>query len=760
MAWYNKINPFLKTEEKAPGLDNSLFQNYTVGGTLSNVTPGDYVSAYGQVGWVFACVSRIASAVAETNWRLYKVNETNKEKEEIINHPVLQLFDFVNEYTTGLEMMEQTQTFIDLLGEAFWLIIRDRANRPAELWAINPNKIKVVPHSKDYIAGYVYVNGQEKIPLEKSEVIHIKLPNPNNPYRGQSPIASIMSDIEAEKFSSQYNKSFFQNSAEPSGVINFEGTLTDSQYERLRYQWNEQHQGVSRSHKVAILEGGATWQGKTVNQRDMQFKDLRLMNRDVILGAYGMPLHILGISESVNRANAEASEYTFSRWVLKPRLHRIRAKLNEQFIPMFGENLYFDYDSPVPEDVQRNLSVADTGFKSGYITRNEARTLVGLDSVRNGDVFMMPLASVPENVTRQKGVKDINDFTTEYKNYRVKTFLDKYDNFQNKLENEFEKIYSKQKKEIVSNLKKDPKKNPFDEMKWIEVMQESLISFYKKTIAKAGNDTQEEIMRRANRLLTRSVKQKTPYSYDFDSESDAIVSFISKNALSKSKYLVGTQAKEVRALIIASRDVEGVGVEGLATRINQSFGDDAVYPFDKKYATKVARTETISALNHATLESAKQSQIISNKIWLTTQDDGTRDEHSTADGQRVPLAEPFNVGGELLDAPALGSDPANNVNCRCTILEEIDYDDMLQEFVEGGVPINDPHTYYVNPLAVTQSDNLETKSASDYQYPLQEARCPDCDKLLAKKLLGTVSLYCSRCKKEIKFNEKSLTKTK
>ena len=756
MAWYNKINPFLKTEEKAPGLDNSLFQNYTVGGTLSNVTPGDYVSAYGQVGWVFACVSRIASAVAETNWRLYKVNETNKEKEEIINHPVLQLFDFVNEYTTGLEMMEQTQTFIDLLGEAFWLIIRDRANRPAELWAINPNKIKVVPHSKDYIAGYVYVNGQEKIPLEKSEVIHIKLPNPNNPYRGQSPIASIMSDIEAEKFSSQYNKSFFQNSAEPSGVINFEGTLTDSQYERLRYQWNEQHQGVSRSHKVAILEGGATWQGKTVNQRDMQFKDLRLMNRDVILGAYGMPLHILGISESVNRANAEASEYTFSRWVLKPRLHRIRAKLNEQFIPMFGENLYFDYDSPVPEDVQRNLSVADTGFKSGYITRNEARTLVGLDSVRNGDVFMMPLASVPENVTRQKGLKDINDFTTEYKNYRVKTFLDKYDNFQNKLENEFEKIYIKQKKEIVKNLKKDPKKNPFDEMKWIEVMQESLISFYKKTIAKAGNDTQEEIMRRANRLLTRSVKQKTPYKYNFNSESDDIVSFISKNALSKSKYLVGTQAKEVRALIIASRDVEGVGVDALATQINQSFGDDAVYPFNKNYATKVARTETISALNHATLESAKQSEVITNKIWLTTQDEGTRVEHSFADGQRVPVKEAFNVGGESLDAPGLGSDPANNINCRCTILEEIDVD-MLQDFVDVGVPIYEPLPQ--NQLTVTQSDDLQTKE-SDYQYPLQEARCPDCDKLLAKKLLGTVSLYCSRCKKEIKFNEKSLTKTK
>jgi phage FluMu protein Com len=84
---------------------------------------------------------------------------------------------------------------------------------------------------------------------------------------------------------------------------------------------------------------------------------------------------------------------------------------------------------------------------------------------------------------------------------------------------------------------------------------------------------------------------------------------------------------------------------------------------------------------------------------------------------------------------------------------------MLQEFVDAGVPVNDPQTYYVNQFGDGQSENIETKE-SDYEYPLQEARCPDCDKLLAKKLMGTVSLYCSRCKKEIKFNDKSLTTTK
>ena len=474
MAWYNKINPFLKIEEKAPGMEEAMFQPYSLGGQLSNITPSDYISAYGQVGWVFACVSRIASAVAETNWKLYKIKD-NKEREEIINHPILSLFDFVNEYHTGMEMMEQTQTFIDLTGEAFWLIIKDRANRPAELWVINPNKIKVVPHSNEYIAGYVYVNGQTQIPLEKSDIIHIKMPNPSNPYRGQSPIASIMSDIEAEKFSSQYNKSFFQNSAEPAGVIQFEGTLTDSQYERLRYQWNQQHQGVSRSHKVAILEGGASWQEKTISQRDMQFKDLRLMNRDVILGAYGMPMHILGISESVNRANAEAAEYTFARWVLKPRLQRIRAKVNEQFVPMFGEKFYFDFDSPVPEDIARNLSVADQGFKSGYITRNEARHLVGLGEVRNGDVFMMPLASMPETVARQKEIQPVEtsiDAKQNYKEYRWKGFVEQYENLQEGFRKDISSTLKEQKEEILKNINRKPDDQVIDESKWIESFKE------------------------------------------------------------------------------------------------------------------------------------------------------------------------------------------------------------------------------------------------------------------------------------------------
>jgi HK97 family phage portal protein len=736
MAWYNKINPFTKTDAKQLGIADAPFNAYSIGGQLVNTSPGDYVNAYGQVGWVFACVSRIASAVAETNWRLYQV-KNDKQREEIISNPVLDLFDFVNEYNTGMEMMEQTQTYIDLLGEAFWMVIKDRANRPSEIWVINPNKIKVVPSKKDYIAGYVYVNGQDQIPLEKSDVIHIKLPNPNNPYRGLSPIASIMSDIEAEKFSSEYNKSFFQNSAEPSGVINFEGTLTDSQYERLRYQWNQQHQGVSRSHKVAILEGGATWQGKTVNQKDMQFRDLRLMNRDVILGAYGMPLHILGISESVNRANAEASEYTFARWVVRPRLNRIKAKINEQFIPMFGKDLVMDFDTPVPEDIQRNLSVADTGFKSGYITRNEARQFVGLDSVTNGDVFMLPLASTPESVTRQK---EFEDEINKYKLKRWKAFEDKYNRFQAGFKKVIAKVLEEQRDEVIKNLGQVNDDQVFDENASLEQLQKTLRILYEESIKRGGEDTRREIVDRANQLIQRGIKQGGKFDFQFDFATPEVDAFIVRNNLNRAKYMTETTRKALAAKIVEGRN-QGMGMSELADSVR------GMIQWKPERAERIARTETLKALNFANLESARQSKVVAQKEWMTELS-GARQSHILMNGTKVALDEQFIVDGDSMMAPGQGADPAQNINCRCTIIEIIDLDAVENETEGRSVEAVHLETKTIEPL----------KENKEYDYPLIEARCPNCDKLLAKKLLGTVDLYCNRCKEEIKFTDKETAK--
>ena len=736
MAWYEKLNPFINSQVKQPSFNDSFSYNPYIF-TQGTSSPAEYVNTYGQVGWVFACVSRIASAVAETKWRVYSKNGI--ELTELTEHPILDIIDFVNPFHTGLEMFEQTQTFIDLVGEVFWLVLKDAANKPAEIWVVNPTKMKVVPDREMYIKGYVYKNGNEEIPLNVEDVVHIKLPNPTNPFRGQSPLSSVNSDVEAEKYSSQYNRAFFQNSAEPNGVIQFDGTLTDSQYERLRLQWNKQYQGTSNSHKVAILEGGASFQANTLTQRDMQFKDLRIMNRDVIMGVYGLPKHILGIAEDVNRANAEASEYTFARWVLKPRLERIKAKLNEQFIPMYGKNIVIDYDTPIPADIDRNLTIADQGFKSGYVSRNEARAKVGLQAIDGGDVFLEPLSSQAQNVAR--AVENKN-FVQNNNEIIWKTFVDRLTPLENEFADIIGDILQQQEKVIIANINKTDYKDEdvFDENNWNEKLYNAMRPLIMKSIMKGAIDERENIEDQANRQR-RSITKADPdvqFGFDIDTDTSEMKNYLDNEGLKHAKGINKKTAKELNAILVASR-AEGLGANAVAERIMQRG------ILTKERALKIARTETVSAVNFGHLQSAQQSQVVTGKKWLSALDESTRETHEFANGQQRNLNQEFNVGGDSMMAPAQGSLPEENINCRCTMTDVLDFDTINQILDQ-------------EQNARLSANELNIVSKDNYSYPLSEARCPQCSKLLGKKVLGTVNLYCNRCKVEIKFtNNKEKT---
>ncbi|HET7846175.1 MAG TPA: phage portal protein, partial [Acidimicrobiia bacterium] len=181
----------------------------------------------------------------------------------------------------------------------------------------------------------------------------IRTPNPCDPYRGWGAVQSILADLDATRASAEWNRNFFRNSAVPGGTLEVPEGLGDREWQRLRLQWNEQHKGVGNAHKVAILENGMKFTQNAFSQRDMQFTELRNVSREVIREAFRFPVPMLGISENVNRANADAAELVYAKWHLVPALEQIKQMLNTEFLPMFGttgQGVEFDYDSPVPED--------------------------------------------------------------------------------------------------------------------------------------------------------------------------------------------------------------------------------------------------------------------------------------------------------------------------------------------------------------------------------------------------------------------------
>ena len=390
---------------KAPILNHNFYYG---GITPPNWNQKEFLSAYDTIGWLHAVVFRIALGCSEVEWTLFDTTNQDKPK-QIFKHPILALLHQVNPFQTSNEFIALDTIYNELIGESFWALNFNALGEPAEIILPYPHLMSVIPAASfPFVKGYVYGTGQNAIPFDINEIIHFKYPNPLNQYRGLAPAKAIGINLDAEQNADKWVNQFFYNSARPDGVIQFDYSLSDEQFEKLKKQWSEKYKGVSKAHQVALLEGGGKYIQIQNTIKDMDFPSLKQKNRDVILGVWGMPLSVMGISENVNKANSEAGDYTFARWIVKPRLDWKKAKIQEQLIPKFrrSENLEIGFKEVVPETTEQKISAAESGMRAGYLTINEARKTQGLDPIPNGDVLLVPLNLIPMPVSGKVNIPE------------------------------------------------------------------------------------------------------------------------------------------------------------------------------------------------------------------------------------------------------------------------------------------------------------------------------------------------------------------
>jgi HK97 family phage portal protein len=341
----------------------------------------DQMRAMGSVGTLFAIVNALSQDTSQVNWHLYRKQSDNRRRYayegqdnrvEVLDHMALRVWNKPNPFMTRQEFIEVTEQHRLLTGESWMLPSRmNGVSFPTELWPVRPDRMDVDPDPNNFLNGYIYRSPDgTRIPLGLDEVILNRTPNPCDPYRGWGAVQSILADLDATKASAEWNRNFFRNSASPGGIVEVPEGLSDREFQRLQYQWNEQHKGVGNAHRVAILENNMKWVDSSYSQRDMQFAELRDVSREVIREAFRFPKPMLGTVEDVNRANAEAAELVYAKWLIKPSLERLKQVLNTEFLPMFGtagQGLEFDYENVVPEDKEAEVKEI-TAKSNAYVS--------------------------------------------------------------------------------------------------------------------------------------------------------------------------------------------------------------------------------------------------------------------------------------------------------------------------------------------------------------------------------------------------------
>jgi uncharacterized protein with gpF-like domain len=120
---------------------------------------------------------------------------------------------------------------------------------------------------------------------------------------------------------------------------------------------------------------------------------------------------------------------------------------------------------------------------------------------------------------------------------------------------------------------------------------------------------------------------------------------------------------------------DNISVADITRNLQQRFG------WYKAQALRIARTETTTATNYATMLAAENSEYELDKMWISTQDIRTRRppkslfDHLDMNGQVVNAEQPFFVGGEEIMYPGDPTGLAGNIiNCRCKIVFTIKED--------------------------------------------------------------------------------------
>jgi HK97 family phage portal protein len=379
---------------------------------LGGGDPAAYLRAYGSSGTVFAIVSTLARQTAKVKWHLYReqpqdgrrryttADQGSDQRTEVIQHQALKVWHRPNPFFSGFRYRELQQTYLDLTGEAYLIVQRDpRASFPTGLWWARPDRIEPIPHREKFLAGYLYTSPSgERIPLQPDECLQVAYPNPLDPYHGLRPIQSILVDIDASRYSAQWNRNYFLNSATPGGVIQVDKRLSDDEWNELTNRWRETHRGVGAAHRVAVLEQGAVWVPNAHSMRDMDFGNLRNVSRDVIREAFTMHKAILGTTDDVNRANAQTAQELFESFPVPDRLDRWRDILNCSFLPLFGstgDGVEFDHDDAVTGNRE-----ADALELQSKATAAQRLVDAGYDPDDVAEAVALPKMGVAEKATQ------------------------------------------------------------------------------------------------------------------------------------------------------------------------------------------------------------------------------------------------------------------------------------------------------------------------------------------------------------------------
>lgn len=408
-------NPFSKKEietkssSKVLGLSDELGAFLLLGNNAKATTATSAMSLYRQSTAVSIPVNYIAESFAS-------INPVLKEGTEIItDHPVLDLLRNPSPFFTQDLYFESLGKSYLITGETETIALGNINRPPVELQPINAQNITVnegqggVAHSfivsGETLAGaYTIDKKGRKVRYLRGNLAEIKQirnfnTRDNSMLRGQSPLVSASAEVMQHINGNNHNVNLLENGGRVSLAFHYDADFDQDDFEETKKRVRDQFGGHANAGQIGVTAGGnLNIQELSKSNKDMDYNTLMSMVKQSIALQYKFPLPLVTV-DAASMNNYQISKMAVYDDAILPLADRIFGGLSDFLLPRYGLDpakvrITYNIDQITALSGRRNEELK-LRRELNLESTNELRTMIGRESIDNGDQILVNASMVP-----------------------------------------------------------------------------------------------------------------------------------------------------------------------------------------------------------------------------------------------------------------------------------------------------------------------------------------------------------------------------
>ncbi|WP_035515162.1 phage portal protein, partial [Paraburkholderia nodosa] len=341
---------------------------------------------------VYACVTLISADIGKLDVRLMQRGR-HDVWDDVHNPAFSPVLREPNHFQTPTQFVENWIMSKLTRGNTYALKERDERNVVRRLYILAPDNVTplVTPSGDVYyqlkadnLAGLTEGN----VVVPASEMIHDRMNCLFHPLVGTSPLFACSLAARQGLAIGNGSASFFENGAQPGGILVAPGAISTEAADRLKRQWEDKFSGANRG-RIAVLGDGMKYEPLMMKAVDAQLVEQLKMTSEIVCSVFHVPGYMVGIGTAPTYHNVEALAQNYYSQCLQSLIEAFEQCMDRGLSLPSNYRTELDLDGLLRMDTSELMKTLAAGVGAGVLTPNEARRRLNLKAIKGGDTAYM-----------------------------------------------------------------------------------------------------------------------------------------------------------------------------------------------------------------------------------------------------------------------------------------------------------------------------------------------------------------------------------